>query len=150
MADISFYHLTSSSLDHALPKLLEKSLQAGFRVLVRVSNEAEAERLSQWLWTFNPDSFLPHGTAKDGQSQAQPVYITEQTDNPNQAALLMVTHGQLVDAPEGFTRILDIFNGADDAQTTSARQRWKHYSTAGHTLTYIKQSPSGQWEKQAI
>ena len=37
MTEINFYHLTRSSLEQALPRLLEKTLQAGERAVVRRS-----------------------------------------------------------------------------------------------------------------
>lgn len=148
MTDIHFYHLTSTSLDNALPKLLAKVLDAGLRAVVHVSSEEEAERLNGWLWTWQPDSFLPHGTARDGHGDAQPIYLTHGQENPNQAQVLIVASGQRREAFEGYERVLDIFDGSDDAQAAEARARWKHYSAAGHSLAYVKQSESGAWEKQ--
>ncbi len=147
MADIFFYHLTSTSLDHALPKLLEKALQGGFRSLVRVAEPQEAERLCGWLWNYNLDSFLPHGTAKDGFSGQQPIFITADDENPNSANLLVTTCGALPAMLEGYQRILDIFNGEDAALVEGARNRWKQYLAEGHTLTYFRQNASGAWEK---
>lgn len=148
MSDINFYHLVSTSLDQALPKLLEKSLQAGFRVQLRVPTEEEAERLNGLLWTYNPDSFLPHGTAKDGYGEEQPVFITASGERPNSANLLVITGGMRAEDAGSYDRVLDIFNGADDEQVATARERWKQYGTEGHKLTYVRQTPTGGWEKQ--
>lgn len=148
MTDVAFYHLTSTPLDHALPKLLEKSLQAGFRVVMRVSSAEEAERFNSLLWTYNTDSFLPHGTAKDGASEEQPIFITSEDVNPNAATLLMVTNGMQLATAEGYKRVIDIFNGADDAQVQDARARWKHYSGLGYAVSYARQNEAGAWEKQ--
>lgn len=150
MADISFYHLTSTSLDEALPKLLEKALQGGFRILVRVTDADEAERVNSLLWNYSPDSFLPHGTVRDGFAQHQPAFITPEEENPNNASLLVVTNGIEPSSLEGYMRVLDIFNGADESQLASARMRWKSYSNASHALSYIKQSATGGWEKQNL
>jgi DNA polymerase-3 subunit chi len=68
MTEIGFYHLQRSSLNDALPKLLEKALQAGFRVLLKTPNAAETERLNLALWTYGQGSFLPHGTRTDGSN----------------------------------------------------------------------------------
>ena len=149
MTDISFYHLTSTSLDDALPKLLEKSLQAGFRVQVKTADEVESERLASWLWNYSPDTFLPHGTTKDGLEAEQPIFISSNWENRNAATLLLVLAGEVPPAIDGFTRMLDMFNGADAEQTQQARTRWKQYSTAGNALTYFRQTPSGSWEKQS-
>jgi DNA polymerase III subunit chi len=149
MTDISFYHLTSTSLDQALPKLLEKALQGGFRAVVRVASETEAERVNGLLWTYNPDTFLPHGTARDGHSALQPIFITAAEDNPNHATLLVITDAVQLESAEAFERVLDIFNGADEQEVDKARARWKHYASQEHTVSYIKQNASGGWEKQS-
>ena len=67
MTEISFYHLERSPLEQALPKLLEKTLSIGKRALVLASTEDRVENLAQVLWTYDPDAWLPHGTAKDGK-----------------------------------------------------------------------------------
>src|SRR5271163_4148734 len=66
VTEIGFYHLTKSSVGEALPRLLERAVAAGHRILVRAANEAETERLNSLLWTYGEASFLPHGSAKDG------------------------------------------------------------------------------------
>jgi DNA polymerase-3 subunit chi len=150
MTEIAFYHLTSTSLDDALPKLLEKAQLGGYRCVVRTATAEEAERLSNWLWQYTTDSFLAHGTAKDGFSALQPIYITAEEENPNASTLLMITSGIMPENCNGYSRVLDVFNGGIETELTSARSRWKEYSEAGHTLTYIKQNAVGGWEKQSL
>lgn len=150
MTDIHFYHLTSTSPDQALPRLLEKSLQAKLRALVRVSSDEEAERINSLLWNYTPDSFLPHGTRRDGYSEQQPIYITAEDEHPNAASILIRMDGRLAEDTTNFQRVLDVFNGADAGQLAAARQRWKHYQDTGHILAYVRQNESGGWEKQSI
>jgi DNA polymerase-3 subunit chi len=149
MTDIQFYHLTSTPLERALPKLLEKSLQAGLKALVKVDSDATAEKLDMLLWTYDPASFLPHATAQGGHADAQPIYISPLMDAPNHATLLVVTDGSALESSAAFTRVLDIFDGNDDTSITQARQRWKRYASEGHTVSYIKQNAAGGWEKVA-
>ena len=66
MTEVGFYHLTRSTLDEALPRLLEKAYAAGNRVLVRVGDPERLELLNRALWTYGKESFLPHGTRSDG------------------------------------------------------------------------------------
>ena len=63
MADIGFYHLTATPLEKALPKLLEKTLEAGERALVRVPSAERVGWLDGQLCTYDDRSWLPHGTA---------------------------------------------------------------------------------------
>ncbi|MDP6884241.1 MAG: DNA polymerase III subunit chi, partial [Rhodospirillales bacterium] len=75
MTDIAFYHLQRSALESALPKLLEKTLEAGERAVVMAGSEDRVEALNGVLWTYHQDSWLPHGSARDGHAEAQPVWL---------------------------------------------------------------------------
>jgi len=149
MTEIQFYHLTSSPLERALPKLLEKAVQGGFKVLVLMESEEKTEWMNNLLWTYDPASFLPHGTAKDGYETLQPVYLTAKDENPNFADLMVVTNNTAQDVKDNFRRMLDIFDGNDETATSRARARWKQYQSDGHNVSYIKQNAAGGWEKQA-
>src|ERR1700744_2953369 len=87
MTEIGFYHLTRSTLGEALPRLLERALAAGHRILLKAPNPAEVERLNKLLWTYDAASFLPHGSAEDGWSAEQPIYLTAGDENPAGAGL---------------------------------------------------------------
>ncbi len=139
MTDIAFYHLQRSPLAAVLPKLLEKAVAAPFRILVLAPGEAEVEKLNTMLWTYDADSFLPHGSAKDGWPDRQPIYLTATQENPNASTMLVQTGGAEHGGLDTFTRVLDIFDGNDETALGAARVRWKRYRDAGHTLAYWQQ-----------
>jgi len=62
MAEVGFYHLTRAPLERALPRLLEKAREAGYRALVVAASEERVAALDALLWTYDPASFLAHGT----------------------------------------------------------------------------------------
>ncbi len=59
--EVNFYHLTRSSLEAALPRLLAKTLQAGERAVVMLGSSERVDALNTHLWTYDPNGFLPHG-----------------------------------------------------------------------------------------
>ena len=93
MTDISFYHLTTRSLEDALPKLLELSLQSEERALVLLGNEERMEFWNGLLWTYDPGSWLPHGTLEDGDPADQPIFLTSRDENLNEATFLFLVDG---------------------------------------------------------
>jgi len=149
MTDVSFYHLTTRSLDWALARLLDRVLATGKRAVVLAGSEERVEALSAQLWTFDPNAFLPHGTAKDGQAEHQPVWLTPTDENPNGAQVLVLTDGQESARLGEFERCLEVFDGRDPAQLERARAHWKAYKAAGHEVTYWRQTDAGSWEKGA-
>ncbi len=149
MTEIGFYHLTKSSVGEALPRLLERAVAAGHRILVRAANEAEVERLNSLLWIYGEASFLPHGSAKDGRPAEQPIYLTFEDDNPNGADLACQLGGTEAARLEGFKRVLDLFDGGDADAVAAARERWRRYGASGHQLSYWQQKPNGGWERKS-
>lgn len=148
MAEIGFYHLLATPLERALPRLLERAISQGYRIVVRAGSTERVEHLNALLWTFDDASFLPHGAARDGNAASQPIWLTERVENPNGATMLVLVDGVEADDLEGFARCADMFDGNDRAAVEAARQRWRRARDAGHTLTYWQQTPSG-WEKKA-
>jgi DNA polymerase-3 subunit chi len=148
MVEIGFYHLTRATLEEALPRLLERALGAGHRILVKAPSPTEVERLNKLLWTYGEASFLPHGSAADGWEAEQPIYLTAGDENPNGADLGCQCGGAEFAATEGLKRILDLFDGGDEAAVAAARDRWRRYKAAGHVLKYWQQNPDGRWAER--
>lgn len=147
MSEIGFYHLTRSTLEQALPRLLEKVLQAGLRAVVRCPGPERLEALDRALWTTPPDSFLPHGSAADGNAELQPIWLTTGSDRPNGAEVLVLVEDAPEDGLEDFARVLVPFDGADAAAVARARERWRAWKAAGHQLLYWQQDERGRWIK---
>ena len=149
MTEIAFYHLERSSLEQALPKLLEKTTQAGKHALVMSGSLARVEWLNNILWTYESDSWLPHGAAKEGAPEQQQIWLTSEAENPNASQFLFLTDGMTVENVDIYERCFELFDGRDPTAVTSARERWKTYKEAGHQLAYWRQSELGKWEKKA-
>jgi DNA polymerase III subunit chi len=146
---VNFYHLTRDTLDTALPRLATRAYTQGLRTIIRAPDEARVQTIDQLLWTFESNSFLPHGTARNGFADLQPIYITADTDVPNDASLLMLVDNRLDDDIERFERCFYVFDGRDEPQVSAARAAWKQLKARGLELTYWQQSDSGKWEKHA-
>lgn len=148
MAELWFYHLERSEIENALPPLLEKCLQRGWRAIVRGGHAERLDALDASLWTYRDDSFLPHG--RDGAEAArQPVLLTTEGGNPNQAQALFLIDGAEPGDIGAFERTCLVFDGRDEAALVSARSRWKAAKEAGLAISYWRESASGKWEKQA-
>jgi DNA polymerase-3 subunit chi len=55
--EIWFYHLERSSLYQVLPTLLEKTLERGWRALIKSSHAHRLDELDERLWTFDERVF---------------------------------------------------------------------------------------------
>lgn len=148
MTEVLFYHLERATLDSVLPGLLEKTLQRGWRAVVRAGSRDGAEALDAHLWTYRDESFLPHAAGGDGAQQ--PVWLTHQDDTPNDPQILFLVDGAepMLEAIAPLERCVMIFDGKDEDALGRARSFWKSTAGAGHEVTYWRQSSEGRWEKQ--
>lgn len=148
MTEVLFYHLERASLEQVLPGLLEKTLERGWRAVVRASSRERVDALDGYLWTYREESFLPHAAGGDGAGQ--PVWLTDGEDMPNAPQIMFLTDGAKADASAlgGLERCVMIFDGRDDEAVAEARTFWTAAKAAGHDATYWKQSQQGRWEKQ--
>ena len=149
MTEVLFYHLTESKVEDALPPLLDKSVERGWRVAVQLSDASRRDLLDSHLWTYREDSFLPHGTDVGEAPESQPVLLTLSAENTNAAKVRFFVDGAEVSSLEAYDRIVFMFDGYDQPQLEGARAQWKRLKAEGHTLTYWQQTPEGRWEKKA-
>jgi DNA polymerase III subunit chi len=150
MSEIGFYHLTRSRADQALPKLLGRTLAAGERALILCGSTEHVDALDTSLWLCQDPLWLPHGTARMGEADLQPIWITaepaEACPPPNGARFLFLIDGKSTADFTPFTRVFDLFDGTDEAARSEARNRWAAAKAAGHALSYWKQGEAG-WER---
>ncbi|HEY8008592.1 MAG TPA: DNA polymerase III subunit chi [Methylocella sp.] len=151
MTEIWFYHLQKQPLEKALPQLLEKSLEKGWRAVVQARSDERLDALDAWLWTYSDASFLAHGRASGGDAEMQPVYLTTGLENPNGAALRIFVEGAemgpaLVGA--SYARAISIFDGTNEDELVLARAQWKELKERGFPATYWQQGENGRWEKK--
>lgn len=148
-AEVLFYHLEIQPLDKVLPGLVERTLARGWRAVVQAGNVERVDAIDQLLWTYADDSFLPHGTAKTGHSDVQPVYLTDGDETPNGAGVRFLVDGATTSTFTGIERLVFLFDGRDQDAVQGARQSWKDAKAAGCAVTYWQQSPDGRWVKKA-
>jgi DNA polymerase-3 subunit chi len=114
-------------------RLLRKAVNAGARLVVT----APAERLAgldERLWTFDPQSFVPHvrvpGPA-DTLAARTPVWLCLAPPTvPTRPPVLVNLGADAAAAAGDFERVIEIV-GTDAADRAAARSRWRHYESWG-------------------
>ena len=148
MREVRFHHLERRRVDEALPRILERALEEGRRVLVRASSEEMAASLNQRLWTYDDASFLPHGAAGDGDPSAQPIFLTSEVENPNGATMLVRLSGvEAAQGDEAFDLALLLFDGRDESALAAARAEWRRLKDMGSAISYWRETDEGGWER---
>jgi DNA polymerase-3 subunit chi len=135
MTDIKFHIDVPERVTYGA-RVVRKSLALGARLCV-VAHSAEAQALSQHLWSVRPTEFVPHAIV--GQSNAatiaasQVVIATSLSEVDHHDVLLNL----LAEVPMGFERFGRLIElvGHDESDRLSARQRWRHYQSRGYPIT---------------
>lgn len=150
MSQALFYHLTRRTAAQTLAALLPKSLERGWRVVVRGTDPSRLEALDRELWLHPDEGFLPHGMAGGPHDAAQPILLTTEMQAPNAAACLILVDGAPVEPVEVQTldRVCILFDGHDANAVAFARGQWKALTDAGLKAQYWSEE-AGRWEMKA-
>jgi DNA polymerase-3 subunit chi len=153
MGQAMFYHLTRAPVEATLPMLLTKSLEAGWRVLVRGRDAGLIERLDARLWVEPADGFLPHGVEGGPHDADQPVLLSVSgspaTAAPNAPDCLITLDCAPLDVAEAqaLARVCILFDAGDEAAMELARAQWRALTAAGVPAQYWSDN-SGAWRKE--
>jgi len=149
MTEVLFYHLEHQPLERALPALIERAVARNWRTVIQVGSEERLQSLDTLLWTYRDESFLPHGTRRDGSPHEHPVFLTSSDDNPNGATVRFLVDGAELADVTPYARVVYLFDGRDASQVARAREQWTRAKDAGCEVTYWQQSQEGGWQKKA-
>jgi DNA polymerase-3 subunit chi len=142
---VDFYHLTAP-LERVLPVIAERVLAQGDRLLI-VADESRLDALDRLLWTYKPESFLPHACAGGDADAAQPVLLAATADAANGARNVAIVDCVWRDEALGFDRAFHFF---DEEGIREARLAWKALADhEGVERRYWKQDEAGRWEHAA-
>jgi DNA polymerase III subunit chi len=138
---VDFYHLSQSPLERVLPAICEKVLASGERLLL-VARPDLLDGLDALLWTYAPDSFLPHGRADAAGAEAQPILLSSEPTAANGATQIALADGEWREAALAFVRTFYFF---DSASLDGARVAWRSLADRdGVERRYWKQV-DGRW-----
>ena len=142
---VDFYHLTALPLERALPRIAERVLAGGERLLLVAGDEALAARLDARLWDYARESFLPHGRAGEEGEADQPILISGSIEALNGARNVALADGLWRDAALDFDRCFYFF---DSETIVGARVAWRALAGRdGVEQRYWKQDDGGKWRE---
>jgi DNA polymerase-3 subunit chi len=135
---VNFYHLTVTPLERVLSSVAQSLLAAGERLLL-VADEPLLDRLDEQLWTFSPDSFLPHGRDRP---EAQPVLLASSPNPVNGARNIALADGRWRDEALGFDKTYYFF---DASALDDARSLWRRLTRTPDVEARYWKQVDGKW-----
>ncbi len=129
---VEFYVLSSATPEgrlRAACQLAAKAWKAGLPVFLRGADQAQCEELDRLLWSFRPESFIPHGLHEE-DTQA-PVVIGLDQEPAQAGGVLLNLHPQLSPHLARFNRVIEIVN-QEPALLAQCRENFRQYRQLGH------------------
>lgn len=151
--EIWFYHLERSSVEDALPPLLEKCIERGWRAIVKSKIAANLDAIDSRLWTYKPNAWLPHGklSGRDDEDDPQPILLVPEALDKSGSRLgaqaLFLLDGADWVGVNQVERIFVIFDGRDQDAVAHARNDWRRAKDIGLVPAYWRQSEDGKWAR---
>lgn len=119
--ELSFYHLTLSTLESALPKLLEKIYNSKKPALVFSEDLEKLKKFDHLLWTYSSKTFIPHATCFDPFPEHQPVLFSNKISIHDYNKVLVILDDKLPEAWIHFEKILYMFDGENEKELSQAK-----------------------------
>lgn len=139
---VDFYHLASSPLERVLPRICERLVQEGQRLLV-VGDDPLLGQLDEQLWTYAPESFLAHGLSDKPAADKQPILLSRDIHPLNGAANIALVDGVWREPALDFARAFFLFG---NGELDEARAAWRSLKgNADAEPRYWKQNEAGKW-----
>lgn len=99
------------------------------RVFIFSENTEQAHRVDELLWSFEPDSFVPHNLAGEGPRGGAPVEISWQAPGSRRPVLINLTR-EVPNFAGQFSTVID-FVPTDETLKQQARERFRSYRQLG-------------------
>ena len=137
-----------------MSKLLEKTLESGKRALLITSSKEESEGLNDYLWTYKPGSWLPHGCCEDDNLDQLPILladvsiVNDEFLRINNAQFLFLLSEVKVRQIDDFERCFVFIDGKIRNSLEIVKEQWEDYKMQHHSLTCWHETKMGEWEKK--
>ena len=148
MSEVFFYHLTKTTLEIALPKILERALSEKWSIEIRTSANTNLDEISNAIWRGPEESFLPHCLEDHEDSQDYPIVLCKSPLKDWRDCLIVVDQADLKENEvKNYKRICLIFDAKIEVELSKARKSWKKLSEEGIKTTYWSED-KGRWVKK--
>jgi len=120
--------------------LAERVFNAGKRVCIYCRETESARKLDNLLWTWKPDSFVPHHILDDGESDTDTRVFLAYGDNPFVDADTIILYDPLPASElTSFEFVFDFAEVYSEEKKLAGRKRYKEMMESGNfEMHFIK------------
>lgn len=136
MTKIDFYILSQGAGGNRFLlacRVAGKAHRAGHRVLIHTAIEEQARHIDRLLWTFNEQSFIPHGLLGQSDPAINPVLIGNALGADEEHDVLINLDPEIPTFFSRFQRLAECVDN-DEAARNASRERYRYYRDRGYPL----------------
>lgn len=146
MTRIDFYILQDNASEarwHFACRLIEKAFRQGHRILVNLGNSIDGKTFDDLLWSFKPESFIPHSLVDDSSTAVAqaPVLIYQQAPTqmpfPFEQSLLINLAAEVPAVFSQFERLSEIVIQEENV-LKNTREHYHFYRKGGYSIEHRK------------
>ncbi len=121
-------------------EIAERTYVKGDRLQIIAADQQQAIRLDSLLWTFRPDSFVPHGIFEGEKDEIVPPVLVcaRQERFPGFDSLLMLDYCP-VEIVGQFSKAIHLVVVDNPERLKASRDYWTQLRDAGFSLGHQKQ-----------
>jgi len=142
MTQVDFYLIQQPAQEDRMVfacRLCEKAMGQGMKIYIHTNSEKTAQDMDDLLWSFKPESFIPHvivGLDEDLDADEEiPVFIGFGTSCTVSATLLINLSEEIPEFHDQFDRIAEIVLNQEAAKS-KLREHWNIYKAKGFDLKH--------------
>ena len=138
MAKVNFYLLKQTS-DQACKllacRLAEQQSRQNQHVYIRLANAAQAEEMDRLLWSFSPESFVPHALTSATDARGVTLLLGWDAKPPEVSTCLLNLSGEAASIQGNISSVAEFVPNDQEAKAHS-RVLWNTYKSQGHELNH--------------
>lgn len=161
MIKISCYQTTQNQLPKTFCQLVEKCYYSDLKTNIFTTNEDYSQSLDRVLWTYSKKHFLPHATNTDPLPEKQPIYITHNIEDYNQAEIIIFVNAAkpiILEAisrqskiqPQNLQKILFLFDEVQNIQSSEINTLLNKSHIKDFEINSFIQTKQSSWQETPI
>jgi DNA polymerase III subunit chi len=120
-----FYYIPDDDTQRFACRIAQKAFENQHQVYMHADSDEDANDLNKLLWTFQQNSFVPHGLVGEHTDDLPPVQIGTSKPDHHQEVLINLSN-KAPDFAKDFQRVIEIVSNNDN----QAETRKQHYQRA--------------------
>jgi DNA polymerase III subunit chi len=139
MTQIDFHILSETNLDARYLyccRLVEKIASLNHKILIVVDNQTQAAEMDDLLWSFKPESFIPHQLIGGEESVNVEISFNSEALGDHQDVLIILSQN-IPQRFSRFSRVCEIVVQENNV-LNATREHYKFYKERGYPIQQHK------------